>query len=83
MCIGAAVLHRVSRIVYACPDPQGGAAALDPSGLGRWYTKRWPRIERGPRRDDAYALLVAYMAGRDEASWSRKLQRFERMRATW
>ena len=44
MCLGTALMHYVSRIVIACPDPNGGAANLDPMPLGTVYQQRWPEI---------------------------------------
>jgi tRNA(adenine34) deaminase len=37
MCLGCAVMNRVSRIVYACPDPRGGATKLTTKNLPSFY----------------------------------------------
>ncbi len=40
MCLGTSVLNRISRIVYACKDPNGGATGLNPKHLGDWYVRK-------------------------------------------
>ena len=77
MCIGSSVLNRVSRIVYACPDPNGGAAGIDIEALPEWYARKWPEIEKGGFRSESYNLLVNHM--RKHKSWKRILKSFEKM----
>ncbi len=47
MCLGVVILHRVTRIVVACPDPHGGATNINPKNLGCFYAEHWPNIETG------------------------------------
>lgn len=60
MCLGAAVFSRVSRIVFASPDPVAGAALLDPKGLGEWYVQRWPHIQGGLLQKESEELFQIY-----------------------
>ncbi len=78
MCLGTIVLNRITRIVYACPDPNGGAARLDPNQLGKWYVKKWPMIEQcNEFREESYILLTDYM--RKHEKWKNILASFEDM----
>lgn len=61
MCLGIAVLHRVSRIVVACPDPHGGATRLDRLQLGSAYAQRWPQIVPGPFRRESCELIIQFL----------------------
>jgi tRNA(adenine34) deaminase len=61
MCLGFAVLHRVSRIVVACPDPHGGATNIDPSRLGSFYVKVWPDVRMGLYKEAASDLIVEFL----------------------
>jgi tRNA(Arg) A34 adenosine deaminase TadA len=62
MCLGIAVLHRVTRIVYACPDPHGGATRLDRFSIGSVYGRRWPEIVVGTGRAESCALIVEFLS---------------------
>lgn len=69
MCLGVALLNRVSRIVYACPDPHGGATKMSLEGLPKWYSQKWPAIERGLLETEARDLLMSYFKkSKDEYS---------------
>ena len=81
MCLGACVLNRVDRIVYACPDPNAGAARLDPKNLAGWYQRHWPIIESGIFSEEAHKILVDYM--REQESWKKPLVHFEKMHQIW
>lgn len=76
MCLGTIVLTRIPRVVYACPDPNGGACNLKPSEIKPWYVKRWPLIEEGPFREESYNLLTSYFRENKE-TWERVLAKFE------
>jgi tRNA(adenine34) deaminase len=82
MCMGAIVLNRVNRVVYACKDPNGGVAHMDPSCLTPWYEKKWPVLDKGPLRDESCDVLVDYMQKHEER-WGRILEMFEDMRKEW
>ncbi|MDP3987391.1 MAG: nucleoside deaminase [Nanoarchaeota archaeon] len=77
MCMGCSVLSRVSEIVYACPDPSGGVASVDPLHLGEWYVKKWPKIRQGPFREESFNLLEKVMLENLDR-WGSFLERFRR-----
>lgn len=57
MCFGAAVLHRIDRIVYAAPDPSTGFSAFRLRPSTEWYSSAWPTVERGLFADEALRLV--------------------------
>lgn len=77
MCLGSAILHRISRIIYACPDPHGGAKSLDVSKLSDWYNKKWPTIEGNLLKDESYNMLINFMKGKE--NWQSILKLFLEM----
>lgn len=79
MCMGTAVLHRIHKIVYACPDPHGGATFLKPHNLNAsgFYQRKWPQIVRNISCKESRDLLVTYMQGR--SGWENVLASFEKM----
>ena len=76
MCTGAAVLSRVDEIIYACPDPVGGIAKLDPKSLGDFYIKHWPNFREGPLKEESYNLLIQYME-ENQNVWGNFLKKFK------
>ncbi len=82
MCLGTIVLTRIPRIVYACPDPNGGACNLMPGEIKDWYIKRWPLIEQGHFREESYNLLTAYFRENKE-TWGKVLKKFEEVGKSW
>ena len=83
MCLGTSIMNRISRIVYACPDPNAGACNLTISKLGNWYERHWPEIVSldGKLREKAYNILVTHM--RDIGTWKELLEQFEKMHRQW
>jgi len=77
MCTGASILSRVNEIIYACRDPIGGVAKLNPKDLGQWYKKHWPVFREGPFREESYNLLVKYME--ENEIWKNFLVKFKRI----
>lgn len=79
MCFGTAVLHRVSRIVYACRDPHGGATQLNPDNINTsgFYQRKWPEIV-AVNCQESYDLLVKHM--RKHEGWENVLASFEKMK---
>lgn len=73
MCIGTAVISRVTRIVYACPDPHGGASKANTSRLPSWYARHWPSIEKGPLGRESCALLLRFLRSEPKDHQIRKL----------
>lgn len=78
MCTGAGVLSRVDEFIYACPDPFGGMAKVDPSQLGSWNERHWPTFRQGPFAEESYNLLVQYMK-ENESIWSDFLEGFQKI----
>jgi tRNA(Arg) A34 adenosine deaminase TadA len=83
MCLGGSLLHRVSRIAYACPDPHGGAMKIDPNVLGMFYANKWPKIEDGLFREDSYKLMTQFMRRQNTKLWKEILGMFEKMHDSW
>ena len=46
MCLGVAVMNKVSRIIYIQPDPLAGACHLDRKSLEVRYQETWPEINQ-------------------------------------
>jgi tRNA(adenine34) deaminase len=67
MCAGAVALARVPRLVYAAPDPKGGAVGgvidLFAPPASRVVNHR-PRVEGGLLAEEAAAMLEAFFAAR-------------------
>jgi len=76
MCFGTAVQNGVHRIVYACPDPFGGATDIN-SVSRDWVKERIPVVEGGLLREKSYDLIMKYMPGKE--SWKNVLKAFEEM----
>ena len=85
MCLGTMVLSRVSRIVYASPDPVGGVSHIDPNTLSFWYQSKWPRIEGMLFKEESYDLLIKFMHAQQEKSeiFLTMVPAFEAMHASW
>jgi len=83
MCLGTCILNRVSRIVYACPDPYGGVANLDPRHLSEWYVRKWPKIEDGLLREESYGLLTEFMKKKNDDTWRKIYSVFDEMHSKW
>ncbi len=80
MCLGTSILNRVSRIIYSCPDPHGGATKISKSNLSEWYSMRWPKIESGLFKKNSYNLLIKYMKNQKESYWGKTLKLFENLK---
>ena len=76
MCFGTAVQNGIHRIVYACPDPFGGATDITTPG-NAWVRERIPIIEGGLFREKSYGLIMKYMPGKE--AWKNVLKAFEEM----
>lgn len=81
MCLGASVLNRISRIVYACPDPFTGAVdvKLD-TLLPMGYKKMWPQISSGLMKADSYDLVVTCMQKQDTDKWNEALDLYKKIK---
>jgi tRNA(Arg) A34 adenosine deaminase TadA len=83
MCLGIAVLHRVSRIIIACPDPNGGTTALDVRSLGSVYQGWWPTIDTGLYQTASCQLIIEFLRTEKFFSWQTMLMEFEQLQAQW
>jgi len=63
MCLSAAVHARITKIVYACSDPHGGATAIPPPQ--GWYESNWPVLEHdAARQSEAIELIRQFSSTR-------------------
>ncbi len=83
MCLGVATLHRINKIVFACPDPHGGATHLDPKGLGEWYVQNWPTVKMGSFREESYDLVIKFLKTGRFNNWETMLDLFQNMHNSW
>jgi tRNA(adenine34) deaminase len=83
MCLGTILVHRVGRLVIACPDPSGGTTHLDPAAIGAWYAQHWPQVETGLYREEAYQLIVTSLRNSGHEAWLRLLAKFKAMHRQW
>ena len=83
MCLGVSVLHRVTRIVVACPDPHGGATNINPNRLGCFYGEHWPKIETGLMKEISVDLIIEFLKTEKFLSWEIMLEEFSKMKKIW
>ncbi len=83
MCLGTALIHRIDRIIFACPDPHGGATELKASDLPGWYGEVWPTIAGGLFKEEAFDLMVKYMKSKNTPKLMNMLREYEQMKLTW
>jgi len=83
MCLGIIVMHRISRLVIACPDPFGGVTTLDPNRLGPLYGKWWPAIEIGLNKEQSCDLIIEFLKTEKLASWPEMVTKFQEMQVEW
>lgn len=83
MCLGCAMLHRVHRIVFSCPDPRGGATNVTLKGLPSFYQEKWPTIIAGVNKKKAYSMLLKFITAQDSKQWKTNKKLFETMAAGW
>jgi tRNA(adenine34) deaminase len=83
MCLGTAVLHRVSTIVIACPDPNGGTTNVDTSTLDSVYRRWWPAISMGLYRERSASLIIEFLKSEKFFSWQSMLDQFQTMQQQW
>lgn len=61
MCLGAAAHNRITKIVFACPDPVAGSSHIQPPT--EWYSEtiKWPIIKQGFFIKESYELFMKYI----------------------
>lgn len=80
MCLGTSVLNRISRIVYACPDPFTGAMNIQLNNiLPAGYKKIWPEMSSGLMKTDSYELIVNFMEKQGTEKWNEALDLYKKM----
>ena len=77
MCLGTAIMHRVNRIVIACPDPTGGTMNINRDDLGSIYQNIWASFEIGLQREASYDLIVEFLKAEKFIAWQDMLAQFE------
>ncbi len=60
MCLGAAVMNKVTDIYYIQPDPHAGACGISIKELGIRYQEIWPNIQNIPYSKVPYELLIKF-----------------------
>ena len=83
MCLGVAVLHRVTRVVIACPDPHGGATGINPGDLGCFYGENWPKIEPGLMKEKSMEMILQFLKTGKFLSWEIMLAEFTNLKNNW
>ena len=83
MCLSTSILSKVSRIVYSCRDPHGGATKLGLESLPGFYTRNFPKVEGGLFKEDSFDMMYNYMKDIDSAYWKRLTVMFKEMRDSW
>lgn len=83
MCLGIAMMHRISRIIFSCPDPHGGTSNIDPENLGIFYRKEWPDIQMGMFREESCDMIIQFLKLEIFDEWERMLAAFDGMRKGW
>lgn len=80
MCFGVSVLNRISKIIYACPDPFTGAAEAHLENiLPVGYKKIWPKIYGGLMRKDSYDLVFSHMQRANTDKWNEAIDLYKRL----
>ncbi len=74
MCLGASVMNRISKIIYACPDPFAGAACVRLGTLPARYGQIWPIIEKGPFKEESQKMIVDFISKQDKEKWKTALK---------
>lgn len=83
MCLGTALIHRIERIIFACPDPHGGATSLKCNELPHWYEEVWPIIIGGLFKEEAFDLMIEYMKSKNTPKLLEMLKHYEQMKSRW
>lgn len=74
MCFGTLVLHRITRVVYACDDPFTGGTNISVTELPVGYKRMWPRLIGGLMKEDSRKLVMAFMENENDPKWKEALE---------
>lgn len=80
MCLGTINMNRISKIIYACPDPESGATHIKPENLTTWYKENWPKIKRGPLAKESFDLLIRFFNNKKTGNPKKLIKLFNNMR---
>ena len=80
MCFGTSLLHRIPRVVFACPDPYGGVASLNKGNFPVFYRNRWPQVEGGLLAKESYGLMMDFLRSKNTPEFKEILEVYERMK---
>lgn len=80
MCFGTSLLHRIPRVVFACPDPYGGVINLDKNNFPLVYRDRWPKIEGGLLAKDSQGLMINFLEGKNTKIFNEMLGAYRNMK---
>jgi len=73
MCLGAAMISGVGRIVYGYEDAMGGGIGFMDAGTAPLYRDSEPLVIAGVRRSESLALFQAYFSDLRNAYWQSSL----------
>jgi len=79
MCLGTSLLHNVSKIVFACPDPHGGSTNINFKGLPDFYIRRWPKIIGGLLQEESCKLLIDFLKTQNDKTSKKILALYKKM----
>jgi tRNA(adenine34) deaminase len=80
MCFGTALLHRIPRVVFACPDPHGGIVTLEKDNFPLAYRKRWPKIEGGLLAKDSRDLMINFLEGKNTKIFNQMISAYRNIK---
>ena len=83
MCLGCAMLHRVDRVIFSCPDPRGGVSHMTRARLPSFYRDNWPSVRGGILKKNAYKMFLRFMSVQHTKQWKENKKLFEAMAAKW
>lgn len=66
MCFGAAIIHRVDRIVVSSPDPYGDMSKIRKANLGSFYSDNMPELSYGLLYEKTYDLTVSFLQQKND-----------------
>ncbi|MFH1887288.1 MAG: nucleoside deaminase [Pseudomonadota bacterium] len=73
MCLGALIIHGITRVVYALEDVMGGGTSVDLASLPPLYRDSGLSVTGGVKRERSLALFQAFFRRPDNAYWKDSL----------